>query len=66
MTESRPTYDATHLMRPRDPRVARVAAFLGLSWERCHQLPYDVLCAVDAAIDRMDQDRAIDEEPNRD
>lgn len=57
MTETRPPYDGNATLRVHTPATARIAAFLGLSYERAWELPLDVLCAVEAAMERGENEK---------
>lgn len=54
MTDQSPP-EPLRTIRPTNPQVARVAAFLCLSWDRTYQLSGDVMDAVDAARVRHEQ-----------
>lgn len=39
------------------PDTVQVAAFLGVTWERANEIPYDILRAVDAARERCEAEK---------
>lgn len=48
------------------PQTGRIAAKLGLTWERTNRLPYDVLLAVERLIEGYERELAESRIPARD
>lgn len=61
-----PTDSTSLIVQPHELRVGRVSAALGLSWERCHRAPYDLLIAIDELIAHHERELTEARLPARD